>query len=100
MIILAVSIIAIWTLIELKRFKHKIFAMFLIGTILFFYLSAAVVFKDQDVNYKSIGGLTSAGKLYFSWLGSIFSNMKSISTQAVKMDWKSNEDLENFEKDK
>ena len=100
MIILAVSIIAIWALIELKRFKHKLFAMFLIGAILFFYLSSAIVFKDQDVNYKSVEGVTSAVKLYFSWLGSIFTNMKTISSHAVKMDWKSNEDIETFEKDK
>ena len=34
--VVAVAVIAIWILIEAKRMKHKIFAIFLIALILFF----------------------------------------------------------------
>ena len=88
--ILAAVIITIWVLIEAKRMKHKIFAIFLIGLILFTYLSAAFVFQGQQVDYKTVPGLISAGKVYMSWLTTVFVNMKVITTDAIKMDWKTN----------
>ena len=89
--VVAVLIVAIWVLIELKRFKHKIFAIFLIALILFSYISASVIFRGQEIDFKTISGLVKATKIYFSWLGSVFLNVKSITTNAVKMDWAVNE---------
>jgi len=87
LLIVAVLIIAIWVIIEVKRFKHKIFAIFLILLILFTYLSFTAVLKGKDINFKSAVGLKEAGTLYVSWLGSIFGNLKSITTHAIDMDW-------------
>lgn len=87
----AVLIIAVWVSIELKRLKHKIFAIFLIVLILSSYLSASIIFKGQEINFKTIPGLMKATKIYFSWLGSVFLNFKSITTNAIKMDWGVNE---------
>ena len=88
--VIAVLVVAIYVLVEIKRMRHKVFAVFLICLILFTYISFATVLKGKDIDYKSIGGLTTAGKLYLSWLGSMFGNAKSITTYAVKMDWRSN----------
>jgi len=87
--VIAVLIIAIYVLVEIKRLRHKIFAIFLIGLILFTYISFSVVLKDQEIDYKTIPGVTAASKLYFSWLFSVFGNLKSITTNAIKMDWSS-----------
>jgi len=38
-------IIAIWVLIEIKRFRHKIFAIFLVILIIFLYFGVFVVFS-------------------------------------------------------
>lgn len=86
--VVAVLVLFIWVFIELKRFKHKIFAMVLIALILFSYLSFSVVLRNEDINYKSIEGLTKATKIYFSWLGTVFGNLKSVTSYAVKQDWK------------
>ncbi len=88
LLVVAVLIIAIWTIIEIKRFKHKLFAIFLIILILFTYLSFTAVLKDKDINFKSATGIKEAGSLYVSWLGTLFGNLKSITTQAIDMDWK------------
>ncbi|MBU1129522.1 MAG: hypothetical protein KJ949_02750 [Nanoarchaeota archaeon] len=88
--ILAAVIITIWVLIEVKRMKHKIFAIFLIGLILFTYLSGAFVFQDKQVDYKTVPGLMSAGKIYMSWLTTVFANIKVVTTNVIKMDWKTN----------
>lgn len=87
--ILAAVIILIWVLIEFKRLKHKIFAMFLIGLLIFTYVSFTVLLKGKDIDLKTVPGVMEAGKLYFSWLGSLFTNTKSITSHAVKLDWKS-----------
>ena len=88
LLIIAVLLIAIWVIFEVKRFRHKLFAILLIGLILFTYISFAAVLKGKDLDLKSAIGIKEAGTLYVSWLGSIFGNLKSITTHAVDMDWK------------
>ena len=90
-IILAVLIIAIWMIIEIKRLKHKLFAIFLIGLILLGYFSFNLSLREQNVDIKTVSGLIDASKIYFSWVGSAFGNMKLITTNAIKMDWGANE---------
>ena len=90
-LVISVLVIAIWVIIEVKRLKHKLFAIFLIGLILFAYFSFTFSLRGQDVDIKTVPGIIEASKLYFSWLGSAFGNMKSITTNAVKMDWGVNE---------
>ena len=89
--VVAILIIAIWVIIELKRFKHKVFAIILIALILFTYISFSVKLNQYDLDLKTIPGITNATKLYFTWLGSAFKNLISITTYAIRMDWKGNE---------
>lgn len=86
-IIIAALVAAIWIIIEIKRLKHKIFAIFLIGLIIFTYLSFTTAIKDQDLDLKSVSGLSTATKLYFSWLGNAFQNVKSVTTYTLKQNW-------------
>jgi len=85
--IIAILIIAIWILIELKRLRHKIFAIFLIALILFLYISITFTLKGQDIDFGTSEGMIRASKIYFAWLGSAFENIKSITTNAINMDW-------------
>jgi uncharacterized membrane protein YozB (DUF420 family) len=81
-------VIGIWVFWELKRFKHKVFAIFLITVILFLYISMAVVFREQDIDFKTFSGINKATGLYFSFLGSMFGNLRTITTNAIRMDWR------------
>lgn len=85
--VVVLLIAAIWVFVEVKRLRHKIFAVFLVALILFTYLSFTLVIQKHDVNLGSVPGIIDAGKLYLSWLGSIFSNFKSITLNAINMDW-------------
>jgi len=85
--VVAMLIVVIWVLIEFKRVRHKVFALFLIGLVLFLYLSVSFVFKDKDFDFRTVEGITDASGVYFSWLGSIFGNLKTITINAVKMNW-------------
>ncbi|MDO8622790.1 MAG: hypothetical protein Q7R52_00945 [archaeon] len=86
--ILIVVISAIWVIIEAKRMKHKVFAIFLIALIIFFYASAFFVFRGKDVDFKTVPGVVSATKVYCSWLTTVFyGNLKSMTVNAVHMNW-------------
>ena len=89
--VIAILIIAIWIIIEMKRMRHKMFAIFLIGLILFSYLSFTFVLKDHEINITTFDGIREASGLYVAWLGAIFSNLKSITSKTIDMDWKGNE---------
>lgn len=89
LVVISVVIALIWISFEMKRLKHKIWAIVLIGLVLFGYFSFAVTLKGEEINYGSVEGILQAGKIYFSWVGSIFGNVKSITGSAVKMDWTS-----------
>ena len=86
-LILAILIITIWMFVEFKRARHKMFAIFLILLILFAYISFNLVLAGKNIDYGSIDGIKEAGGIYFSWLGSIFGNIKTITSNAIKMDW-------------
>lgn len=83
-------IAAIWIIIEIKRMKHKIFAIFLIALILFLYFTFTLATNGKDINFKTVDGIKSAGQIYFSWFGSFFSNLKELTSNVIHMDWKGN----------
>jgi len=85
----AALIIIVWIMIEMKRVRHKVFALFLIGVIIFLFLSSSFVFKDYDIDFKSVSGITAASKIYLSWLGSAFTNFQT-TINAVKTNWEEN----------
>ncbi|MCK5149524.1 hypothetical protein KAJ87_01200 [Candidatus Pacearchaeota archaeon] len=89
-LLVASLVIAIWVIVELKRMKHKIFAILLIAMILFLYVTSGYVFEGKEVNFRTIDGLKEASSLYFVWFGSFFNNLKSITVNAIKMNWKGN----------
>jgi len=93
MFILATVIISIWVLIEVKRMRHKIFALFLIGMIIFAYVSMVFVFKDNPADIKTASGVIDAGKVYFAWAFSIFGNFKSLTAHTINLDWEGNKSV-------
>jgi hypothetical protein len=86
-IIVAILVVGIWVLIEIKRMRHKFFAIFLIAIILFTYISFSITMKSNNLDLTTIDGLSKATKLYFLWLGSAFGNIKSITINAIQMNW-------------
>ncbi len=89
--IIAILVVAVWLIIEFKRMRHKLLAIFLIALIIFTYISFTVSIRGKDIDFTTVEGFTHAGKLYLGWLGSVFSNMRSITSYAFKQDWKANE---------
>jgi len=91
LILVFVLIIVIWLFIEFKRFRHKMFAVFLIVLILFTYFSFAAVIKGKNLDLKTFDGMKQAGGLYVLWLGNIFKNVGTVTSNAIDMNWNMNE---------
>jgi hypothetical protein len=87
LIVTLVIVLLIWLFIEIKRAKHKFFAIFIIILILFFYFSITYSLNGKTVDYKSVSGVTNASKIYLAWLGTFYGNVKTITNNIIKMDW-------------
>ena len=76
--------------IEVQKFKHKAIAIFIIGLLVFIYLTGAFVIKDKGIKFGTTSGMITATKIYFSWLGTVFVNLKTITSNAMKLNWEEN----------
>jgi len=90
LLLIAVFIIAVLTFLRFKKVKHELFAFFLILIIVFAFFSFTLAFKGKNVSITNVSDATNAAKIYLSWIGNAFNNVKIITTQAIKMDWVSN----------
>jgi hypothetical protein len=86
-LIVAGVAIVVWLVLETKRLKHKLVAIFLIGLLLLTYFGFGIAIKGKDLDLTSVSGMTEAGKLYFVWLGNAFVNLKHITAYAVNQNW-------------
>ena len=94
LIVLLITIAGIWLIIESKRLKHKIFAIFLIALIIFTYVSFASVISDENLDLTTFNGIKTAGGLYLSWMGNAFTNIRTITANAIHMEWGKDESEE------
>ena len=85
--IIAALIIITWIINFVSAVKYKAFAIFLVVLIVFTYVSFSVAVRDQGIDLTTFSGLTIASKLYFSWLVSVFENVKTLTAQAIKLNW-------------
>jgi len=87
LIIVLAIVVAIWIFIEVKRMRHKVFAFFVIGLILFSYISATAVFSGKEIDLGSVEGLVQATGIYFSWLAHVGANIGVATASVIRMDW-------------
>lgn len=43
--------------------------------------------RNRDIDLGSVSGVKEAFGIYFSWIGTVSKNFKSITSKAVEMDW-------------
>ena len=75
--------------IKMNHLKHRMFIIMLVLVALFLYSSMALVTTRNDLNLDSTEGFFKTMKVYNGWLANGFKNFKTITGNAVKMDWSS-----------
>ncbi len=87
--IIIILVIAGIFAIKMNHLRHRVFIIALILVALFFYLTVTFVAARNNVNMNSYDGFINGIKVYGGWLANGFQNIKAITGNAMKMDWKS-----------
>ena len=82
-----VAIIVVSKMIHFKHMRHKMSAIIVILLLVFVYLTFVSVIKNNSLDLKTASGILQAGKIYFLWLFQAFGNVKSLTGNAINMQW-------------
>jgi len=87
-VIIVALVVAAFLILRINHLKHRLTLVFIVVLLLFFCISVSSVFSKYNVDLKSVSGVERGAKIYFAWLGGAFGNMRDITANAVRMDWK------------
>ena len=90
LIVIIALIAAIFLFVKVKYLKHKLSWVIILVLVLVFYIGFLASTAGENIDFSTFEGSQTAIKLYFTWLGNSFSNMKSLTGEAVKLDWGTN----------
>ena len=85
--IVTAVIVAIWILLEIQKFRHKVLTVFIIGFLIMMYVGFAVVSETNNLDLKTVPGVIEASKVYFAWFISVFKNIITVTSNAIHLDW-------------
>ena len=85
--LIGVLIIVLLVVFKFKEIRHK-FGLIIISLIFIFLIfSFAQVYKTHKADLSTFDGALEVGKVYFSWLGSLFGNVGKVSSYVVHQEW-------------
>lgn len=75
--------------IKLIMEKQALATRFVWLIFLFFAFTIGYVAISQDLSFDSPDSIVNAIDVYFSWIGSAFKNIKTVTGEASNIDWTS-----------
>jgi len=91
-LIIAILCFMAFFVMKLTHIRHKVSLIFIIGLLLFLYISALLVNTDNEFDLSTTEGFAGALRIYAGWLANGFQNMKALTGNAIKMDWATSND--------
>lgn len=89
--IILLVLIGVFVLIQkVRHFRHRFSLTAITLIIIFVYVTFSYALGGEEINWKSAEGIGKGIKIYFSWLAGSFDNVRTITANAVKMDWSKN----------
>ena|SRR3989344_4255073 len=79
--------IVISLVIRFKYFKHHLTIVVFFVLIVLLLVSFVTIAKQNSFSIKEPSTYWKVTKVYFSWVGHAFGNLKTLTTNAIKMDW-------------
>ena len=86
-LIVIILVILAFVFLRMNHQRHRMTLILLLIFLVFVYFTASHVFKQYDINWKSVSGIEKGAKVYFAWLGGAFGNLRTLTSNAIKMDW-------------
>jgi len=85
-VIIAIIVIALFFL-KVEHIRRKVVIVVVLLFILFLYLTITNLSRTHSFDFKSVDGIANVVKVYLTWLGQSFDNLKILMGNAVKMRW-------------
>ncbi len=92
-ILVLVGLVGLFFIMKSKELKHKGTWILIFLIVLILYAGYISVIAGKNIDINSTEGVETVIKLYTGWLVHGFDNVKTLSGQAVKMDWKGNSSI-------
>ena len=86
-VLIIAAVVALFIFLRFREIRHRVTHVVIILLVVLLVGSIATVYLSNDVDLTSFEGIASAGKVYFSWLGTMFGNIGKVSTYAISQDW-------------
>lgn len=91
---IVIHIVAAWLILKIESVP-RLFSFVAIGILVFLTISFAMSISGERVDFTTPGGWVEAGGLYTNWMSTTFNNAKTMTMNAIKLDFfnKKNESL-------
>lgn len=86
-VIIAFIIGSVIAIIKIANEKQAIAIKVLLVGFVFFLVTAGYVYIKYDVDLSNFSDIAAATKIYFSWLGQIWGNVKGIGGHVIDQQW-------------
>lgn len=86
-LIIALVVVVLFLILKYREIRHKLSFIVILVLLLVLGVTFWNVYSTNHLKLDSFDGVTRAGKVYFSWLGSVFGNLKGLTAYAIKQDW-------------
>lgn len=76
-----------------KYIEHKLIVVVLVLAFIFILISFVTItgsIKSHNIDWKSATGIIQVGKVYVSWVGQAFTNIKTVTGNVVHLNWQGN----------
>ena len=95
LVVLGLIILAAFMFLKTVHLKDRIVWSIVLAIIGFLALGYWLVLSDKNIDFGSAEGLQTTVKLYFGWFANMFDNVKTLTGEAINMDWKSTKPINN-----
>ena len=82
-----VIVVIVYLVLKVVVKKQAIATKLALYIFIFIMLTVGYVYTSSDMEVKSVKDVFDFGGVYFSWVGSTFHNVKSITANVVQKDW-------------
>lgn len=86
-ILIGIIIIAVVSVVKVTSKKQELAVKAVLILFIFLILGAGYVYMSHDIDLTSADGVLSGFQIYFSWLKSIFINLKSSTSYVIHQNW-------------
>ena len=82
-----VIILIVYVILKIVLKKQAIVTRIALYLFVIIMLTVGYVYMSYDVELNTVKDVFNFGGIYFSWVGSTFHNVKSLTANAVQEDW-------------